>query len=124
LTAPAAPHPRRFERHHEPLLDRSLFLRRVARHFALAAAVIAVSLALGMAGYHEIAGLPWIDSMLNACMILTGMGPVDAMHTDAAKLFASGYALFCGLMVLTVSGIILAPPLHRMLHRFHLSSDN
>ena len=82
-------------------------------------AAIVFSLAIGVVGYHSIAGLPWIDSLLNASMILGGMGPVDRLHTSAAKLFASFYALFSGLMFIGIATVLLAPFVHRLLHRIH-----
>ncbi len=78
------------------------------------------SLALGMIGYHLVAGLSWIDALVNASMILTGMGPVDQMTSVGAKLFASFYALFSGVAFLTIVAVLLAPAVHRFLHRFHL----
>jgi hypothetical protein len=75
---------------------------------------------MGSAGYHHLDGLPWIDSLLNASMILAGMGPVDQIHSTAAKLFASFYALYSGIAFLTMLAILVAPLLHRFLHRFHL----
>ena len=77
-------------------------------------------LSIGVLGYHGIAGLSWIDSVLNASMILTGMGPVAAMTTTSSKLFASGYALFSGVVFLSSIGLVLAPLFHRILHKFHL----
>ena len=76
-----------------------------------------------MIGYHAIGGLPWVDSILNASMILTGMGPVDPMRTAAAKLFASAYAIFSGVAFLTSVGVLLAPLFHRFLHHFHLEVE-
>jgi len=81
--------------------------------------VIVFALGIGVVGYHLIAGLPWIDSLLNASMILGGMGPVDPLHTDAAKLFASFYALFSGLMFIGIASVLVAPFVHRLLHRIH-----
>jgi hypothetical protein len=83
-------------------------------------AAVTVALAIGIIGYHEIAGLPWIDALLDASMILGGMGPVNPLKTNAAKLFASFYALFSGLFFIVTTGILLAPFLHRLLHHFHL----
>ena len=82
--------------------------------------LITVSLALGAAGYHRFAGLPWLESTLNAAMILTGMGPVDPLTTPAAKIFGIVYALFSGVAFLTMVAMLLAPAAHRLLHRFHL----
>jgi hypothetical protein len=108
------------ERRHEPLLPRGLFLRRMARWSAVAGAVIVGSLALGICGYHFLERLPWIDALLNASMILGGMGPVDALRTSVGKLFASLYALFSGLVIIGVAGLLLAPVVHRFLHTFHI----
>ena len=110
----------RFERRHEPLLPRAAFLRRMLRHTALAVGMILVSLALGVLGYHHFERLPWLDALLNASMILGGMGPVDPVRTAGGKAFASGYALFSGVIFLVVVGVMLAPAAHRMLHRLHL----
>ena len=105
---------------HGPLLPREAFLRRVARSAALAGALIFGSLTVGVLGYHAFAGLAWIDALLNASMILTGMGPVDPVRSMGGKLFASAYALFSGVAFLTTVAVLLAPVFHRFLHRFHL----
>jgi hypothetical protein len=76
-----------------------------------------------MLGYHVLVGLPWMDAFLNASMLLGGMGPVDAPHTPAGKLFAGGYALYAGLVFLVIVGVVLAPVVHRVMHRFHLDED-
>jgi len=86
----------------------------------LALGLIAVALAIGICGYHFIARLSWIDSLLNASMILGGMGPVDTLQTTAAKLFASFYALFSGLAFIGIASLLVAPFAHRLLHRFHI----
>src|SRR5262245_58229187 len=112
-----------FERKSAPLISRRAFARRLARSGLVAAALLVVSLGIGAAGYHAFAGLPWIDALLNASMILTGMGPVNPMRTTAGKLFASGYALFSGVAFLTAVGVLLSPVLHRFLHRFHLDME-
>lgn len=112
-----------YERHHEPLISREVYLRRIARNGGLAAAVILPALFLGVSGYHWIEGLPWVDAILNAAMILGGMGPVAELHTTAGKLFAAAYALFSGLMFIVVAGILVAPVVHRFLHAFHLQAD-
>jgi hypothetical protein len=96
------------------------FYHRFLRALGLSAGLIGFSLGLGIVGYHFIAGFDWVDSLLNAAMILTGMGPVGALISDAAKLFASAYALFSGLVFITATGILLAPIFHRVLHRFHI----
>ena len=94
-----------------------------ARTLAVASLLLTVALGLGVMGYHLVAKLSWIDALLNASMILTGMGPVAILDTDAAKFFASVYALFSGVVFLTVTGIVLGPVVHRVLHRFHLEDD-
>ena len=86
----------------------------------LALGVVAASLGIGILGYHFIAQFTWIDSLLNASMILGGMGPVGELHTDGAKVFASVYALFSGLVFIGVLATLLAPFVHRLMHRFHI----
>lgn len=113
-----------FELRGQPLLPRPAFLVRLARHGGLAFGVVLGSLALGIVGYHTFEDLPWIDAMLNAAMILGGMGPVNELHTTAGKLFASFYALFSGLVFLVVVGLLFVPLIHRFLHRFHLELDS
>lgn len=90
----------------------------------MAASVIVVSLFIGIIGYHALEGLTWIDSFLNAAMLLGGMGPVNNPATFSGKLFAGLYALYCGLVVILVAGVLLAPVLHRFLHRFHLEGGH
>ena len=77
-----------------------------------------------MLGYHALENLSWIDSFLNASMILGGMGPVNELKTEAGKLFAGLYALFSGIVFLVIAGIIFAPLVHRLLHRFHFEADD
>ncbi len=109
-----------YEHHREKILHRRKFAIRVAQHGGVVLAAVIVALAIGIVGYHLFAGLSWIDALLNASMILGGMGPVNPMVTNAGKLFASFYALFSGLFFIVASGVLLAPFLHRLLHRFHL----
>lgn len=113
-----------YEHRRRPLLDAPAFARRVYVHLLAAVLVIAIGLGLGVLGYHYIAGLGWVDSLLNASMILGGMGPVDPLRGDAAKIFASCYALFSGLVFIGVASLVIAPFAHRILHRFHLESDD
>jgi hypothetical protein len=108
-----------YERRKQPLLSRAKFLKRVGRHGLVALAVLVIGLGGGVLGYRFFAHLGWIDSLLNASMILGGMGPVDPLKTDAAKIFASCYALFSGLAFIGIVSVLLAPFVHRMLHRFH-----
>ena len=112
-----------FEHRQQRLLPWPKFIHRVVTSAGLAGILIAVSLALGMAGYHWFAGLDWIDSLLNASMILTGMGPVDRLPNDGAKLFASAYAIFSGVAFLSSIGVLIAPVFHRFLHKFHLGEE-
>ncbi len=100
-------------------LSRPKYLRRVARHFAAALALVAASLLIGMWGYAHYEGLSWLDAFLNAAMLLGGMGPVESPQTSSGKLFAGMYALYAGLVFLASTGIIFAPIVHRLLHRFH-----
>jgi hypothetical protein len=112
-----------FEHHRQPLASRRHFARRLLKFAGYSAAFLAVSLSVGVVGYHGLCGLGWVDAVLNASMILTGMGPVSPMPSDAAKLFASAYAVFSGVAFLTTFSILIAPVLHRVLHRLHLNED-
>ena len=109
----------KFEHRGQPPLPRPAFLARLARHAAVAAGLLAAALLLGMAGYHLFEKLSWIDAFLNAAMLLGGMGPVDPPKTGAGKLFAGGYALYAGLVFITVAAILGTPIFHRLLHHFH-----
>ena len=113
-----------FEHHKQPLASKNKFLRRVILSVLCAILTIAIALIIGILGYHNFEDLSWIDSLLNASMILGGMGPVDTIHTTAGKLFASFYALFSGTIFLVSIGILIAPIFHRFLHRFHLENKN
>ena len=113
-----------YERKGERLLPWPKFLRRMILSVLLASGVVVVALFAGIMGYHGIAGLGWVDSLLNASMILTGMGPVDPMRSDSAKVFASAYALFSGVVFLSAMGVVIAPVFHRFLHKFHLDDEN
>lgn len=110
------------EHKRQPIAPLNIFLWRLARHASLALLVAAAALFIGVAGYRVTERLPLIDALLNAAMILGGMGPVNELHTSAGKLFAAGYALFSGLVFMIVAGILFTPILHRFLHRFHLES--
>lgn len=112
-----------FERRYQPLLPRREFLFRYVRWGAAAATILIGSLTIGVLGYHFLDGIPWIDSLLNASMILGGMGPVDTLKNNAAKLFASFYALYSGLLLISLAGLMLTPLVHRFLHKFHLELD-
>lgn len=109
----------------EPLAPRRRYLRRLARSILFGLAVVAVALAIGVVGYHLTGRLGWLDSLYNASMILSGMGPVDdrAVIPAAEKWFASFYALFSGVAFLVIVGVMFAPMFHRFLHRFHLIEE-
>ena len=109
-----------FERRHDNLAPTKIFAKRLALSVLTASALGAVALSIGILGYHWIADLGWVDSLLNASMILGGMGPVNQLTTDSAKIFASVYALFSGLVLIALMGIIISPIVHRMLHKFHI----
>src|ERR1039457_4383545 len=100
------------------------FYHRFLLALGLSCILIGFSLGLGILGYHFIARFNWVDSVLNAAMILAGMGPVGTLNSDAAKLFASAYALYSGLILIAAAGILLTPIFHRVLHRFHLEQGN
>ena len=112
-----------FERRQQPLLPMRAFYWRVGRYAALAVLLVAVSWIIGILGYRIFEGMAWIDAILNAAMILGGMGPVNELHTVAGKLFASFYALFAGVIFLVDVGILIAPIFHRFLHQFNLEAD-
>ena len=105
------------------MLPRRDFLRRLTLNVGFALALFGGSLLIGIFGYHFVVGLGWTDALLNAAMILGGMGPVNELQTDGGKVFASFYALYSGLVVLAVAGLIFAPIFHRFLHHFHLAMD-
>ena len=109
-----------FEQKHEKLATNSVFIKRMFASVLMAIGLIAGALLIGILGYHHLADFNWIDSLLEASMILGGMGPINALASMDAKIFASGYALFSGLIFIAIMGIILTPVTHRMLHKFHL----
>ena len=113
-----------FERRHEELAPVSVFIKRLIGSIVIAILLVLAALFIGVAGYHWIAGLGWVDSLLNASMILGGMGPVNPLTNTAAKIFASGYALFSGLVFIAVMGIVLVPIMHRVLHIFHMDGND
>jgi hypothetical protein len=111
-----------FESHNEKLAPVPHYLRRQVKSVLAGCFALLISLGIGVTGYHWIAGLKWIDALLNASMILGGMGPVDPLASDAAKIFASFYALFSGVIFISAMAVILGPAVHRALHKFHLDS--
>ena len=113
-----------YEHGGQPMISRRQFAHRMLLHVAVASAVVAVALGIGAAGYHFSDRLPWIDATLEASMILAGMGPIHAPVSTAAKLFATGYALFSGLVFVALTALLLAPVIHRVLHRFKLGDED
>ena len=108
-----------FEHRLQPPIPRRAFVGRLVKQALHAAALVAVSVLLGMVGYHWIAGFTWVDAFLNASMILGGMGPVGELPNDASKVFAGFFALYSGLVFIGVVVLVLMPVIHRVLHRFH-----
>ena len=111
-----------YESRHEPLLPRSVFLRRLRRHGLWALAIMFGSLGVGMAGFHWLCDEAWIDAFLNSAMLLGGMGPIGEFHGTWGKLFAGFYALYAGVGFLIGAALVIAPVLHRVMHRWHLQS--
>lgn len=111
-----------YESRKQPLASRRRFIRRLALSVLTALSIIGVSLFAGMLGYAHLESMRWIDAFLNAAMILSGMGPVEPLKTDAGKFFAGCYAIYSGLVLVLTTGIVLAPIAHRLLHRFHVDS--
>jgi hypothetical protein len=109
-----------FEHRSSPLLPRQAFIRRMGRCGMLSAGISVATLMVGISGYHFLDGENWVDAFANASMILSGMGPLGNMNTSGGKIFAGCYALFCGLIFVSVVTILLAPIFHRALHKFHL----
>ena len=114
----------RFERKNDRLAPAAVFIKRLLASLGVALCLIAVALSIGIAGYHILGRFNWIDSLLEASMILGGMGPVNELSNNAVKIFASAYALFSGLMFIAVMGIVLAPVVHRILHKFHVDESD
>ena len=108
-----------YESHHSRPIARPQFIRRLAVHFGVATGVVAGSLLAGMGGYMRYEALGWRDAFLNAAMLLGGMGPVESPQTPGGKLFAGLYALYAGLIFLVAVGILFAPVVHRLAHKFH-----
>ena len=113
-----------YEKHRQTLAPRRVYAARVAKHGGIGLLILAACLGMGILGYHYLDGQSWLDSLLNASMILGGMGPVGDLHTTSGKLFASFYALFSGVVFLVMMAIVLAPVVHRWLHKFHLDEQS
>ena len=112
-----------FEQRKDRLLPRREFIRRLGWSVAAGAALITFSLSVGVIGYHVLGSLPWVDAFLDASMILAGMGQVSVLKGDTVKIFAGCYAIYCGIALIATTGVILAPVIHRGLHKFHLEWD-
>jgi hypothetical protein len=112
-----------YEHHQQPILPRPRFVKRVVLHVAMALFTVVIALAIGTIGYHSLGRLGWVDAILNASMILGGMGPIDPLPDTSAKLFAAAYALFSGLLFIGILGVVLAPFAHRLLHSLHVDTS-
>jgi hypothetical protein len=112
-----------FEHRSKPLLPRSKFIKRMIFFALLSAGSVTVSLFMGMVGYRIFENFSWVDAFVNAAMLMGGMGPVNELHTDAGKIFAGAYAMYCGLVFIIAVGFLIAPVFHRFLHKFHLEMD-
>jgi len=112
-----------FEHRHEPLISKAKFYKRLINNSLIALVIIIISLTIGIGGYMGFAHMTFVNALLNASMILGGMGPVDMLPNDASKYFASVYALFSGVTFLSIVGVLFAPLLHRIMHHYHLETD-
>jgi hypothetical protein len=108
----------------QPPAPPPVFRRHMITSMRTAGMIIGGSLVVGVAGYHFLGGLDWLDALVNASMILGGMGPVDPIKSSAGKWFESGYALYSGVALLTTVGVLFAPALHRVLHKFHIDEKD
>lgn len=108
-----------FEHRIQPLISPSRFAIRIMWWLVITLLVMAVSLLVGVTGYHYFENLSWVDAFLNASMILGGMGEVDVLHTTGGKIFAACYALYSGIFLVVCGGLLLVPVFHRVLHHFH-----
>lgn len=114
----------RFEHRSKPVASRVVFASRLVLSLSLALVIAGGALVIGMVGYRVTEQMTWLEAFLNAAMLLGGMGPVDVLRSDGGKLFAGLYALFCGLIIVLTTGVILAPALHRILHSLHVDSSD
>lgn len=112
-----------YEHRKSDVISPRAFVERMFRHVSFAVLAILLAWGLGAWGYHWFEALSWVDAFLNAAMILGGMGPVDVMHTTAGKIFASLYALFSGIFFIGITGIVMAPVAHRLLHTLHVDDS-
>ncbi len=109
-----------YEHVKQPLASKSIYYTRLGKNFMYMAVILALSLAIGIIGYHYIANIGWLDALHNSSMILAGMGPVATIDCDAGKWFSSFYALFSGIAFITNVGFFMAPAVHRFFHKMHL----
>jgi hypothetical protein len=100
-----------------------VLVRRFATYLVLSAVFILLGLGIGVIGYHWFAGLSWVDSLVEAAMILSGMGPISPLPNISAKIFASTYALFSGLIFVLAMGIVLSPVVYSLLKHFDVNKD-
>jgi hypothetical protein len=114
----------KLEKRHQPIASPQVFSQRLLFNGLLALGTIVLALTIGIAGYMGLEGMGFIDAFVNSAMILSGMGPMGALQYDSAKIFAGFYAIFCGLLIFGVAGLILAPVFHRILHDFHVPDDD
>ena len=112
-----------YEHKTQPLAPKEVFYKRIGRSLLFSGIVLLASLAIGIFGYHYTTGMDWLDALLNASMILSGMGPVDTITQTEGKWFASFYALFSGVVFITNIGLILAPAIHRVMHSLHVEDE-
>jgi hypothetical protein len=112
-----------YEHKSQPLISKSQYYSRIYRSLWLFFALLSISLAIGVLGYHFFAKLAWLDSLHNASMILSGMGPVAEIKTVSGKLFSSFYALFSGVAFITNIGLLLTPVVHRFFHKMHVENN-
>lgn len=113
-----------FERKNDRLLGLGHFYLRLLKHFAIAFGLVIISIWFGAVFYHHLEAMSWVDAVYNASMILTGMGPVSHLENDSTKIFASFYAVYGGVVILAITGILLSPIAHRILHVFHLKEND
>jgi hypothetical protein len=114
----------KFEKRHQPVATRAKFRARLWYSALLAGVVITVALVAGIAGYIYFEPMALIDAFANSAMILAGMGELNSLQTVGGKIFAGLYAIFCGLLIFGVAGLMLAPVFHRLLHNFHVDDDD
>lgn len=111
-----------YEHKQHALASKQIYYQRIVKSSLLMIAILMACLLIGIMGYHYTANIGWLDSLHNASMILSGMGPVVEIKTVAGKWFSSLYALFSGVAFITSIGIIIAPIAHRFFHKLHLEN--